>query len=152
MKMEEKQKFKSALGIDTQKVDKQVMDMSKIETSPALTAIKQTQPPGSAILKQTPLSSKNKPRVDSPLVTQSIVKAVEEKGKQENRAQLQPIVKDNIVNPKDLRVSVLSTPKSQPQKETRPGSQGGSMLVLPVPAGMAALLQLKHLDLPQRNK
>lgn len=135
MKMEEKQKFKSALGIDTQKVDKQVMDMSKIETSPALTAIKQTQPPGSAILKQTPLSSKNKPRVDSPLVTQSIVKAVEEKGKQENRAQLQPIVKDNIVNPKDLRVSVLSTPKSQPQKETRPGSQGGSMLVLPVPAG-----------------
>lgn len=123
MKMEEKQKFKSVLGIDTQKVDKQVMDMSTTETSPALTAIKQTQPSGSAILKQTPLSSKNKPRVDSPLVTQSIGKAVEDKEKQENRAQL-----------KDLRVSVLSTPKSQPQKETRSGSQGGSVPVLPVPA------------------
>ncbi|KAK7165214.1 hypothetical protein R3I94_003551 [Phoxinus phoxinus] len=134
MKKEEKQKFKSVLGIDTQKVDKQVMDMSTTETSPALTAIKQMQPSGSAILKQTPLSSKNKPRVDSPLVTQSIGKAVEDKGKQENRAQLQPIVKDNLVNSKDLRVPVLSTSKSQPQKETRPGSQGGSVPVLPVPA------------------
>ncbi|XP_077062432.1 microtubule-associated serine/threonine-protein kinase 2 isoform X6 [Siphateles boraxobius] len=133
MKTEEKQKFKSVLGIDTQNVDKQV-DMSTTKTSPALTAIEQTQPSGSAILKPTPLSSKNKPRVDSPLVTQSIGKAVEDKGKQENRALLQPIVKDNIVNPKDLKVSVLSTPKSQPQKETRPGSQGGSMPVLPVPA------------------
>ncbi|XP_039518372.1 microtubule-associated serine/threonine-protein kinase 4 isoform X2 [Pimephales promelas] len=125
MAMEEKQKFKSVLGIDTQKVDKQVMDMSTTETIPALTAIKQTQPLGGAILKQTPLSSKNKPRVDSPLVTQSIGKAVEDKGKQENRAQLQPIVKDNMVNPKDPRVSVLSTSKSKPQKETP---------VLPVPA------------------
>ncbi|XP_048045875.1 microtubule-associated serine/threonine-protein kinase 4 isoform X5 [Megalobrama amblycephala] len=134
VKTEEKQKFKSVSDIDTQKVDKQVMDTSMTGTSPAQTAVKQTQQSGSAILKQTPLSSKNKPRVDSPLVTQSIGKAVEDKGKQENRAQLQPIVKDNIVNPKELRESVLSTTKSQPQKETRTASQGGSLPVLPVPA------------------
>lgn len=133
MKTDEKQKFKSVPDVDTQKVDKQVMDMSTSGTSPAQTAVKQTQPSGSAILKQTPLSSKNKPRVDSPLVTQSIGKA-EEKGKQENRAQLQPIVKDNIVNPKELRETVSSTTKSQPQKETRTASQGGSVPVLPVPA------------------
>ncbi|XP_067294003.1 microtubule-associated serine/threonine-protein kinase 1 isoform X5 [Pseudorasbora parva] len=132
MKTEEKHKFKSVLDKNTQKVEKQVMDMSTTETSPAQTAIKQV--PGTAILKQTPLSFKNKPRVDSPLVTQSIGKALEDKGKQENRALLQPIVKDSIVNPKELRESVLSTPKSQPQKETRIGSQGGSVPVLPVPA------------------
>ncbi|XP_051749827.1 microtubule-associated serine/threonine-protein kinase 4 isoform X6 [Ctenopharyngodon idella] len=129
MKTEEKQKFKSVSDINTQKA----MDTSMTGTSPAQTAIKQTQQ-SSAILKQTPLSSKNKPRVDSPLVTQSIGKAVEDKGKQENRAQLQPIVKDNIVNPKELRESVLSTTKSQPQKETRAASQGESVPVLPVPA------------------
>ncbi|KAK2911489.1 hypothetical protein Q8A67_003622 [Cirrhinus molitorella] len=130
VKTEVKQKIKSVLDVDTEKPNKQVKDMSMTETSPAQTAIKQTQPPDSAILKQTPLSSKNKPRVDSPLVTQSTGKAVEDKGKQENTAQL----KDNIVKPKDLRESVLSTPKSQPHKETRTGSQGGSVPVLPVPA------------------
>ncbi len=108
--------------------------MSMTDASPAQTAIKRTQPSGSATLKQTPLSSKNKPRVDSPLVTQSLGKAVEDKGKQENIAQIHPIVKDNIVKPKELRDSVLSTPKSQPHKDTRTGSQFGSVPVLPVPA------------------
>ncbi|KAL0192438.1 hypothetical protein M9458_010734, partial [Cirrhinus mrigala] len=130
VKTEVKQKIKRVLDVDTEKPNKQVMDMSTTETSSAQTAIKQTQPSGSAILKQTPLSSKNKPRVDSPLVTQSIGKAAEDKGKQENIAQL----KDNTVKPKELRESVLSAPKSQPHKETRTGSQGGSVPVLPVPA------------------
>ncbi|KAF4113610.1 microtubule-associated serine/threonine-protein kinase 4 isoform X4 [Onychostoma macrolepis] len=134
IKTEEKQKSKTVVDVDTEKAKKQVMDMSMMETSPAQTAIKQTQPSGSATLKQTPLSSKNKPRVDSPLVTQSLGKAVEVKGKQENIAQLQPIVKDNMVKPKELRESVLSTPKSQPHKDTHTGSQCGSVPVLPVPA------------------
>ncbi len=134
IKTEEKQKSKTVVDVDTEKAKKQVMDMSMTETSPAQTAIKQTQPSGSATLKQTPLSSKNKPRVDSPLVTQSLGKAVEDKGKQENIAQLHSIVKDNIVKPKELRDSVLSTPKSQPHKDTRTGSQCGSVPVLPVPA------------------
>ncbi|XP_050964991.1 microtubule-associated serine/threonine-protein kinase 4 isoform X4 [Labeo rohita] len=130
VKTEVKQKIKSAPDLDTEKPNKQVMDMSTTETSSAQTAIKQTQPSSSTILKQTPLSSKNKPRVDSPLVTQSTGKAVEDKGKQENIAQL----KDNMVKPKELRESVLSMSKSQPHKETRTGSQGGSVPVLPVPA------------------
>uniref|UniRef100_A0A672KPG2 non-specific serine/threonine protein kinase n=1 Tax=Sinocyclocheilus grahami TaxID=75366 RepID=A0A672KPG2_SINGR len=134
IKTEEKQKFKSVLDVDTEKANKQVMDMSITETSPAQTAIKQTQKSYSAVLKQIPLSLKNKPRVDSPLVMQSIGKAVEDKRKQENIAQLQPVVKDNIVKPKELRESVLSTPKSQPHKETHTGSRGGSVPVLPVPA------------------
>lgn len=134
IKTEEKQKSKTVVDVDNEKAKKQVMDMSMMETSPAQTAIKQTQPSGSATLKQTPLSSKNKPRVDSPLVTQSLGKAVEDKGKQENIAQLHPVVKDNIVKPKELRDSVLSTPKSQPHKDTCTGSQCGSVPVLPVPA------------------
>uniref|UniRef100_A0A671SVT5 non-specific serine/threonine protein kinase n=1 Tax=Sinocyclocheilus anshuiensis TaxID=1608454 RepID=A0A671SVT5_9TELE len=134
IKTEEKQKFKSVLDVDTEKANKQVMDMPITETSAAQTAIKQTQKSYSAVLKQTPLSLKNKPRVDSPLVMQSIGKAVEDKRKQENIAQLQPIVKDNIVKPKELRESVLSTPKSQLHKETHTGSRGGSVPVLPVPA------------------
>ncbi|XP_059402296.1 microtubule-associated serine/threonine-protein kinase 4-like isoform X2 [Carassius carassius] len=134
IKTQEKLKFKSVLDVETEKVNKQVMDMSIAETSPAQTAIKQTQPSGSSVLKQTPLSLKNKPRVDSPLVMQSIGKAAEDKGKQENIAQLQPIVKDNLVKPKELRESVFSKPKSQPPKETHTGSRGGSVPVLPVPA------------------
>ncbi|XP_043095241.1 microtubule-associated serine/threonine-protein kinase 4 isoform X5 [Puntigrus tetrazona] len=134
IKTEEKQKSKIVADVDTEKAKKQVIDMSMTETSPAQTAIKQLQPSGSATLKQTPLSSKNKPRVDSPLVTQSFGKAVEDKGKQENIAQLQPIVKDNIVKPKEQRESVLSTTKTQPHKETRTSSQYGSVPVLPVPA------------------
>ncbi|XP_016148022.1 microtubule-associated serine/threonine-protein kinase 4-like [Sinocyclocheilus grahami] len=133
IKTEEKTKSKSIFDVD-KKAEKQVMDMSMTETSTAQTAIKQTQPSGSATLKQTLLNSKNKPRVDSPLVTQSFEKAIEDKGKQENIAQLQPIVKDSIVKPKELRESVLSTPKSQPHKDTRTGSQCGSVPVLPVPA------------------
>uniref|UniRef100_A0A8C1VDD0 non-specific serine/threonine protein kinase n=1 Tax=Cyprinus carpio TaxID=7962 RepID=A0A8C1VDD0_CYPCA len=132
IKTEEKQKFKSVLDVHTEKVNKQVMDITEI--SPAQTAIKQMQQSGSATLTQTPLSLKNKPRVDSPLVMQSIGKAAEDKRKQENIAQLQPIVKDNLVKPKELRESVLSTPKSQPHKETHTGSRGGSVPVLPVPA------------------
>lgn len=134
IKTEEKQKSKTVVDVDTEKAKKQVMDMSMTDASPAQTAIKRTQPSGSATLKQTPLSSKNKPQVDSPLVTQSLGKAVEDKGKQENIAQIHPIVKDNIVKPKELRDSVLSTPKSQPHKDTRTGSQFGSVPVLPVPA------------------
>uniref|UniRef100_A0A9J7Y9S1 non-specific serine/threonine protein kinase n=1 Tax=Cyprinus carpio carpio TaxID=630221 RepID=A0A9J7Y9S1_CYPCA len=134
IKTEEKLKFKSVLDVHTEKANKQVMDMSITEKSPAQTAIKQMQQSGSATLTQTPLSLKNKPRVDSPLVMQSIGKAAEDKRKQENIAQLQPIVKDNLVKPKELRESVLSTPKSQPHKETHTGSRGGSVPVLPVPA------------------
>uniref|UniRef100_A0A8C1MI91 non-specific serine/threonine protein kinase n=1 Tax=Cyprinus carpio TaxID=7962 RepID=A0A8C1MI91_CYPCA len=134
IKTEEIPKSKSVFDVDKEKAKKQVMDMSMTETSTAQSAIKQTRPSGSATLKQTPLSSKNKPRVDSPLVTQSFGKTIEDKGKQENIAQLQPIVKDNIVKPKELRESVLSTPKSQPHKDTRTGSQCGSVPVLPVPA------------------
>uniref|UniRef100_A0A8C2CCI1 non-specific serine/threonine protein kinase n=1 Tax=Cyprinus carpio TaxID=7962 RepID=A0A8C2CCI1_CYPCA len=134
IKTEEIPKSKSVFDVDKEKAKKQVMDMSMTETSTAQSAIKQTQPSGSATLKKTPLSSKNKPRVDSPLVTQSFGKTIEDKGKQENIAQLQPIVKDNIVKPKELRESVLSTPKSQPHKDTRTGSQCGSVPVLPVPA------------------
>ncbi|XP_051974489.1 microtubule-associated serine/threonine-protein kinase 4-like [Xyrauchen texanus] len=132
IKTEDKQKFKSILNVDNQKAIKQVIDICTTETVPAKTTIKQTQSPGFAILKQTPLSSKNKPRVDSPLVTQSIRKAVEDKGKQENKAQLQPIGKESIVKPKELRESVSTTPKAQPQKDTCIGSQG--VPVLPVPA------------------
>ncbi len=132
IKTEEKQKSKTVVDVDSEKAKKQVMDMSMTDASPAQTAIKRTQPSGSATLKQTPLSSKNKPRVDSPLVTQSLGKAVEDKGKQENIAQIH--VKDNIVKPKELRDSVLSTPKSQPHKDTHTGSQFGSVPVLPVPA------------------
>ncbi|XP_051956482.1 microtubule-associated serine/threonine-protein kinase 4-like [Xyrauchen texanus] len=132
IKREDKQKFKSILNVDNQKTNKQVMDILTTDTSQAQTAIKQTQSPGSAMLKQTPLSSKNKPRVDSPLVTQSIGKTVEHKGKQENKAQLQPVGKEIIVKPKEPRESVSSTPKPQPQKETSIGSQG--VPVLPVPA------------------
>uniref|UniRef100_A0A8C2D897 non-specific serine/threonine protein kinase n=1 Tax=Cyprinus carpio TaxID=7962 RepID=A0A8C2D897_CYPCA len=134
IKTEEKLKFKSVLDVHTEKANKQVMDMSITEKSPAQTAIKQIQQSGSATLTQTPLSLKNKPRADSPLVMQSIGKAAEDKRKQENIAQLQPIVKDNLVKPKELRESVLSTPKSQPHKETHTGSRGGSVPVLPVPA------------------
>uniref|UniRef100_A0A673FKA7 non-specific serine/threonine protein kinase n=1 Tax=Sinocyclocheilus rhinocerous TaxID=307959 RepID=A0A673FKA7_9TELE len=134
IKTEENSKSKSVFDVDKEKAEKQVMDMSMTETSTAQTAIKQMQPSGSATLKQTLLNSKNKPRVDSPLVKQSFEKAIEDKGKQENIAQLQPIVKDSIVKPKELRESVLSTPKSQPHKDTRTGSQCGSVPVLPVPA------------------
>ncbi|XP_052411733.1 microtubule-associated serine/threonine-protein kinase 4 isoform X2 [Carassius gibelio] len=125
---------KSVFDVDKEKAKKQIMDMSMTQTSTAQTAIKQMQPSGSATLKQTPLSSKNKPRVDSPLVTQSFGKAIDDKGKQENIAQLQPIVKDNIVKPKELRESVLSTSKSHPHKDTHTSSQCGAVPVLPVPA------------------
>ncbi|XP_056314409.1 microtubule-associated serine/threonine-protein kinase 4 isoform X5 [Danio aesculapii] len=129
VKTEENITLKNVHDKDTQKINKQVMDMPTTQTIPAPSAIKQTQLSGSAILKQTPLSSKNKPRVDSPLVTQSMGKAVEDKGQQENKAQ--PTVKDTTVKLKDLRVSVLPAPKSQHQKETRTGA---SVPVLPVPA------------------
>lgn len=130
LKADEKQKFKKALDVDSTKANKQVMDTTKTETGPVQTAIKQQELSGTASSKQTPLSSKNKPRVDSPLVTQSTGKAVEDKGKQENKSQLQPIVKDGTVKQKEQRESVLSTPKAQ--KETHTGSQGPP--VLPVPA------------------
>ncbi|XP_057185018.1 microtubule-associated serine/threonine-protein kinase 2 isoform X4 [Triplophysa rosa] len=130
LKTDEKQKFKKGLDVDSPKANKQVMNTSKTETGPAQTAIKQQEPPGTVSSKQPPLSSKNKPRVDSPLVTQSTGKAVEDKGKQENKAQLQPVVKDSTVKHKEEKESVFSTPKAQ--KVTRTGSQGAP--VLPVPA------------------
>ncbi|KAA0716516.1 Microtubule-associated serine/threonine-protein kinase 4 [Triplophysa tibetana] len=130
LKTDEKQKFKKGLDLDNTKANKQVMNASKTETGPAQTAIKQQEPSGIISSKQPPLSSKNKPRVDSPLVTQSTGKAVEDKGKQENKSQLQPIVKDSTVKHKDQKESVFSTPKAQ--KVTRTGSQGAP--VLPVPA------------------
>lgn len=132
LKADEKQKSKKSVDVDSPKANRQVMEMSKTETGPAQTAIKPQEPSGSPSSKQTPLSSKNKPRVDSPLVTQSTGKAVEEKGKQENKAQLQPVVKDSIIKQKEQKESVLSTTKTQQQKETRTGSQGAP--VLPVPA------------------
>ncbi|XP_056600899.1 microtubule-associated serine/threonine-protein kinase 4 isoform X3 [Triplophysa dalaica] len=127
---EEKQKFKKGLDLESTKANKQVMNTSKTDTGPAQTAIKQQEQSGNNSSKQPPLSSKNKPRVDSPLVTQSTGKAVEDKGKQENKPQLQPIVKDGTVKHKDQKESVFSTPKAQ--KVTRTGSQGAP--VLPVPA------------------
>lgn len=130
LKAEEKQKCKSAVGADSLKASKQAMDGT--ETGPEQTSIKRQEPSDSSLSKQTPLSSKNKPRVDSPLVTQSIGKTSEDQAKLENKAQ--PFVKDTVVKQKEQRESVLSTPKVQPQKEICTGSQGGSGSVLPLPA------------------
>lgn len=130
LKAEEKQKFKSAVGADSLKASKQAMDGT--ETGPEQTSIKRQELSDSLLSKQTPLSSKNKPRVDSPLVTQSIGKTSEDKAKLENKAQ--PLVKDTVVKQKEQRESVLSTPKVQPQKEICNGFQGGSGSVLPLPA------------------
>nr|XP_055056949.1 microtubule-associated serine/threonine-protein kinase 4 isoform X4 [Misgurnus anguillicaudatus] len=130
LKAEEKQKLKSAVGADSLKASKPAVDGT--ETGPEQTSLKRQEPPDSALSKQTPLSSKNKPKVDSPLVTQSIGKTAEDKAKLENKAQ--PFVKDSIVKQKEQRESVVSTPKVQPQKETSTGSQGGSRSVLALPA------------------
>ncbi|XP_049330288.1 microtubule-associated serine/threonine-protein kinase 2 isoform X4 [Astyanax mexicanus] len=99
-----------------------------------------------APVKQGSLSSKNKPKVESPLVTYHGGKSSEEhdsKKKQESKATVQTptatLIKDSVDGkPKDQREpTTLPASRAHPQKETssQAGSKAASSVpVLPVPA------------------
>lgn len=102
------------------------------ETSPSRSA-KPPQPSSSSPStsgKQATVSSRNKPRVESPLVSQSGVKAVEDKGKTESH-----IVKDTqSVKAKELRETSVFPVQTQREGVSRGSASLASVPVLPVPA------------------
>ncbi|TRZ04139.1 hypothetical protein DNTS_018052, partial [Danionella cerebrum] len=109
---------------DSQKIGKQVTDALQ---AAAQSTLRHTPTSCSTSMKQSPLSSKNKPRVESPLVTQSMGKATDTKEQQEKKSQLHSFIKD-MLNPKE---PVLPVQKTATLKDTRTGR---FVPVLPVPA------------------
>ncbi|XP_017569612.1 microtubule-associated serine/threonine-protein kinase 4 isoform X4 [Pygocentrus nattereri] len=136
--LEEKLKPKSAPDLSSQKFSKSVPDVCGKDAGLVQATVKQPQQSAtSAPSKQGSLSSKNKPKVESPLVTYHGGKATEERGKQESKASVQTTIKDSIdVKPKEQRDLTLPASRAQLQKEIlgHTGSQVGAVPVLPVPA------------------
>ncbi|XP_076868167.1 microtubule-associated serine/threonine-protein kinase 1 isoform X3 [Brachyhypopomus gauderio] len=133
--LEEKLKVKRPPDVASQMLQKLTLDVCGKDPGLVQETVKQPQQSGT--VKQGPLSSKNKPRVESPLITYHSGEVTEEKGKQESKAPLQTNIKDNMdVKPKELKESTLSGSRVSPQREVsyRTGSQIASVPVLPVPA------------------
>lgn len=132
--LEEKLKL-SAPDASSLKFNKPVLDVCGKNTSVIQATVKQPQQSViGAPAKQGSLSSKNKPKVESPLVTYHGSKTTEERGKEESKALVQTPVKDSVeVKPKVQREPAS---RAQPQKDIlgRTGSQVASVPVLPVPA------------------
>ncbi|KAI4902497.1 hypothetical protein NFI96_000903 [Prochilodus magdalenae] len=136
--LEDKLKLASPPDVSSQKISKPVPDGYGKDAGLLQETAKQTQQSGaSPPAKQGSLSSKNKPKVESPLVTYHGGKPNEDRGKQESKASAQTTMKDSPdVKPKEQREPTLPASRAQPQKENlgRTGSQVASVPVLPVPA------------------
>ncbi|XP_072529190.1 microtubule-associated serine/threonine-protein kinase 1 isoform X3 [Salminus brasiliensis] len=136
--LEEKCKLPSTPDAASQKFNKPGLGVCGKDIGLAQAAVKQPQQSGStAPVKQGSLSSKNKPKVESPLVTYHGGKSTDEKGKQESKAVVQTTIKDSVDGkPKEQREPTPPASKAQPQKEIlgRAASQVASVPVLPVPA------------------
>ncbi|XP_030623108.1 microtubule-associated serine/threonine-protein kinase 4 [Chanos chanos] len=114
-KSDKKTSLKNTPETENQKSSKQVTDTAVKEKSPAQMTVKQMQS-GCAAAKQTSSSSKNKPKVDSPLVTNTSGKGTEDKAKHESKGPVQPTIKDSLdVKPKE---PLLCTPRAQPDGNT----------------------------------
>ncbi|XP_036436136.1 microtubule-associated serine/threonine-protein kinase 2 isoform X14 [Colossoma macropomum] len=136
--LEDKLKLTRAPELSSQKFSKPILDVCGKDTGLVQATVKQPQQSAtSAPSKQGSLSSKNKPKVESPLVTYHGGKATEERGKQESKPSVQTTIKDSIdVKPKEQREPTLPASRAQVQKEIlgHTGSQLASVPVLPVPA------------------
>ncbi|XP_066514094.1 microtubule-associated serine/threonine-protein kinase 3 isoform X3 [Hoplias malabaricus] len=140
--LEEKLKLMNAPDVSSQKSNKPAQpEVCGKDPGLSQAVLKQPQQSGtSAPAKPGALSSKNKPKVESPLVMNYCAKAAEDRGKQESKAPVQTTVKESTeVNPKEQKELSSNLSRGQPPKDSgqilgKTGSQLASVPVLPVPA------------------
>ncbi|XP_035382773.1 microtubule-associated serine/threonine-protein kinase 4 isoform X3 [Electrophorus electricus] len=136
--LEEKLKVKRPPDLSSQKLYKPILEMCGKESGLLQKSVQHPQQSGtSSPGKHGPLSCKNKPKVESPLVTYHSGKVPEERGKQDSKAPVRTTTTDSVdVKLKEPKEATLYASMAMPQREVscRTGSQIASVPVLPVPA------------------
>ncbi|XP_048115842.1 microtubule-associated serine/threonine-protein kinase 2 isoform X3 [Alosa alosa] len=135
-KAEDKPRVKGSPVSESLHSAKASADRAVKETSPSRsTKPPQTSPSMSVSGKQATVSSRNKPRVESPLVSQSGVKAMENKGKTESHSAASAAAKDTQqAKPKEQRETPVLAAQTQRETVSRGSASLASVPVLPVPA------------------
>ncbi|XP_062410987.1 microtubule-associated serine/threonine-protein kinase 1 isoform X2 [Sardina pilchardus] len=135
-KAEDKPRVKGSPVTESPHSAKPSADRAVKETSPSR-SIKPSQASSSMHVsgKQATVSSRNKPRVESPLVSQSGVKATENKGKTESHSAAFSAAKDSQhAKPKEQRETPVVAALTQRETVSRGSASLASVPVLPVPA------------------
>ncbi|KAK1787320.1 hypothetical protein P4O66_002823 [Electrophorus voltai] len=136
--LEEKLKVKRPPDLSSQKLYKPILEMCGKESGLLQKSVQHPQQSGtSSPGKHGPLSCKNKPKVESPLVTYHSGKVPEERGTQDSKAPVRTTTTDSVdVKLKEPKEATLYASMAMPQREVscRTGSQIASVPVLPVPA------------------